>query len=585
MYHLCCMGRAKIKGLYLAAVVILVLGAMLILHAAFARREAGQWVRHTLDVTLQVEQIESLINQAESGQRGYLLTGNDEYLAPYDQSAPQLSSALDALSRLTIDNHSQQENIAKLRQSVDAKFAELRKTIELYERGRSKEARDVVLSGRGRDLMSQIRESLRQIKAEESALLLAREATAQAAWNRQMLVLIGSLMLNLALLVFLQRENRRYLAAESSKAEEIQMREARFRTTLASIGDAVITTDTRGLITFLNPVAEAVMGSKASACVGQPLFDAFTIYNEVTGAPAENPVAKVLEKGHLVGLANHTALKRSDGVWVPIEDSAAPIVDDDGKVVGVVLVFRDVTNERRMQESMRQADRLAVAGRLAASVAHEINNPLAAVTNLIYLAMKESSNPETTARHLQLAERELKRVAHVSRQALRFHRMSHHVDEFDASKILDEAIELYGSRFAGLGITVKRAYSTGLNIVGSDDDLRQVISNILINAADAMSRGGELIISAETTESGSLQISLEDDGQGITPENLPKIFEPFFTTKKEFGTGLGLWIVKDIVEKNGGGVTVTSRVGAGSGTRVAIELPAVAPAAQARQAG
>jgi PAS domain S-box-containing protein len=584
MYYFCCMGRARIRGLYLAAVAILLLGAILIIHAALSRREAVQWVGHTLQVTLQAEQIESLINQAETGQRGYLLTDREDYLVPYEQSSSQVSSALEALGRLTADNPSQQRNITRLRELFDAKLSELRETIELHKGGRSAEARSLVLSGRGHDLMRQIRESLTAIKAEESALLVARQATAQASWNRQLLVMILSLVLNLALLALLQMENRRYLAAERSKTEEIQLREARFRTTLASIGDAVLTTDTLGVITFVNPVAEAVMDSKASACVGRPLSEVFTIYNEVTGATAESPATKALEKGVVIGLANHTALRRPNGVWVPIEDSAAPIVDDDGKVVGVVLVFRDVTNERRMQEALRQADRLAVAGRLAASVAHEINNPLAAVTNLIYLAMKESSNPEATARHLQLAERELKRVAHVSRQALRFHRLSHEIAEFDAAKILEEVIELYGPRFTAMGITVERAYETGLKIVGSADDLRQVISNILINSADAMSRGGELTVSAKNN-SDSLVVTVEDDGHGITAENLPKIFEPFFTTKKELGTGLGLWIVKDIVEKNGGQVRVGSKVGPGGGTRVEIELPAVAPAAQARQAG
>jgi PAS domain S-box-containing protein len=156
--------------------------------------------------------------------------------------------------------------------------------------------------------------------------------------------------------------------------------------TLSGIGDAVIATDRHGIVTFLNPVAETLTGTSLERAKGQTIEEVFPIFNEATHLPAEDPVKKVLEVGSVVGLANHTALMNADGTLIPIEDTAAPIRDDRGQLIGVVLVFRDATKERKAQEIVRKTEKLAAAARLAASVAHELNNPLEAVTNLIYLA-------------------------------------------------------------------------------------------------------------------------------------------------------------------------------------------------------
>ena len=139
-------------------------------------------------------------------------------------------------------------------------------------------------------------------------------------------------------------------------------------------------------MTFLNPVAEHLIGMDMEQARGKAIQDVFPIFNETTHQRVENPVIKVMELGRVVGLANHTVLQKSDGTLTPVEDSAAPIRDSSGKLVGVVLVFRDATQDRKAQEILRKSEKLAAAGRLAATVAHEINNPLEAIANLIFIS-------------------------------------------------------------------------------------------------------------------------------------------------------------------------------------------------------
>lgn len=573
---------SKFSGLiYAATICVMLLSALVLYRNVRTRTAALERVSHAQDVLLQLEEIDSLIKDAETGQRGYLLTGDKEYLNPYTRAQAGIDPALSRLEALIRDNPGQQARIPQLRGVIDARLAELAETVALYDEGKHTEALQIVHSNLGREVMNQVNEQIHAVRQEESRQLQLRQNAWIRATRNLFLAIALSTGANLFLLFVIAAMNRQRIAAERSTAEELAIREQRFRTTLASIGDAVITTDQQERVTFVNPTAENVLGLTLAQCIGRPLAEVFPIYNEDTGAPAENPVMRVIAEAKVTGLANHTILKRRDGAQIPIEDSAAPIRDDSGRVCGVVLVFRDVTRERDAQEALRRADRMMVAARMAATVAHEINNPLEAVFNLLYLSSTDPSTSGQVRHHLEQATQELNRMAHITRQTLRFHRTSPGMAEVDVGALVDDLLELWGPRFSSCGIKIIRQYQPGSRLVTSPDDLKQILSNLLTNAGDAMANGGELAIvvtSASVDGESRLRIVVEDTGYGVAPENVNRIFEPFFTTKPDVGTGLGLWVVKQLVQKHGGSVSLQSPAKGKSGARFQVELPLVSAA-------
>jgi PAS domain S-box-containing protein len=363
-------------------------------------------------------------------------------------------------------------------------------------------------------------------------------------------------------------------------ALELRAREEWFRVTLTSIGDAVIATDKHGKVTFLNPVAETLTGTTLEKVKGKDIREVFPIFNEVTNQPVEDPVKKVISLGRVVGLANHTVLQNVNGTLIPIEDSAAPIRDDHDQLLGVVLVFHDVTKDRQSQEVLRKTEKLATAARLSATVAHEINNPLEAVVNLIYIAKTTPDAPPALVHQLTLAEHELDRVAHITRQTLGFYRESNVPEMIEIPALIDSVLKLYSNKFKTKNIAVQCEFGVCRPIHGVPGELKQVFSNLISNAADAVSPNGIIRVNAQSVDDNpgsAIQVVIEDDGPGIALEHLDRIFEPFFTTKQDIGTGLGLWITKEIVDRHGGSILVRPKNdGESGGAAFTIHLPMVA---------
>ena len=230
------------------------------------------------------------------------------------------------------------------------------------------------------------------------------------------------------------------------------------------------------------------------------------------------------------------------------------------------------------QEALLRSEKLAVTGRLAASIAHEINNPLEAITNLIYL-MRCNPTPEQLKILLAEAEQELARVTEITKQTLRFYREPSQSVETDVASVLDSVLKLYGNRLAVSSVSVQREVRTrSARVLSTPGELRQVLANLIGNAIDAM-RGGRLRIrisalSSPSHHSSSIRISVADTGTGIAPDVFPAIFEPFVTTKGETGTGLGLWVTSEIIRKNGWKIRVrSSRRPEHSGTVFSIQIP------------
>jgi PAS domain S-box-containing protein len=568
--------------------LLLVANALVTKHRLDLQSRDAQWALHSRQVQVALEDAESTLKDAETGQRGFLLTGDASYLAPYNRATSQIGPRIDELERLTADNPAQQATIRELRSLTREKMDELAQTIALNRAGNAKQARRVVLSDRGLLIMDKLRLLFAQMRQEETRLDKERDAeyrhsirmSAISIWLASLAALLGTI----ALAYFILRERN----LRERHAHELRVSEEWFRTTLGSIGDAVIATDRSGNVTFLNAQAEKLVGAKFVEARGKSIGEVFPIFSELTGDAAEDPVKKVMDRGAIVGLANHTVLKKSDGSLIPIEDSAAPIRDDRDDLIGVVLVFRDVTAERKAQEAMRRTEKLAAAARLSATVAHEINNPLAAVVNLIFIAKNTEGVPEAVVQDLVQVEHELERVAHITRQTLGFYRESGTPEMIEVPALIESALRLYSNKIAAKSIKVERAFEDCASVTGVSGELRQAVSNVIANAIDAVDQNGVISIGTRTIPANgscTVEIIVADNGPGISAEHMDRIFEPFYTTKKDVGTGLGLWAAKTIVERHDGSISVRPDEGNGAqrGAAFMIQLPC-APGAPAGDA-
>ena len=588
--------QISVIGGFTVMVVLLFANALMTQRQLDVQDQNEIWVLHTRQVLYELQQTETLLTDAETGQRGYLLTGDPQYLPPYTRAIGEIDSHIENLRRLTADSPAQQANTAQLMSLAHQKLDELALTISLFKQGNAAQARTEVLTNKGLDIMINLRRVLAGMQSEEDRLRDQRTAAyehsvrvTRVSIDTATLVAILGLMA-LAFAILKER------ALRDRYTREIRAREEWFRVTLTSIGDAVIATDRNGLVTFFNPVAEDLTGIASAQAKGKDIRSVFPIVNEVTGQTAENPVEKVMTLGAVVGLANHTALRHADGRLTPIEDSAAPIRDDGEQLIGVVLVFRDVTAERKSQEVVRKAEKLAAAARLAATVAHEINNPLAAVLNLVYISKTDPDAPPTVVDRLSLAEQEIDRLAHITRQTLGFYRESNAPEPVDIGALIDGVLKMYANRIASAGISVKRNYGACPLVQGVAGELRQVFSNIVANAIDAIGLKGSIAITTQFVQgaengnvaangnghanAGIVEVVVEDTGPGIAAEHLDRIFEPFFTTKRDVGTGLGLWVTREILERHGGTIQVMAPDGVEKprGAAFQLHLPCTVPA-------
>lgn len=556
---------------------------VLVINTAVTRRQIAVqdsnqgWVEHTQRVQLELATIESLLKDAETGQRGYLYTGEAKYLEPYNAAVQQIDSHIATLADLVADNRQQLSRVVILRELSKIKLEELATTIALFGEGRKDEARAIVLSDMGKRTMDNIRAAVAEMGREESSLESTRLAavsssTRSLVWTMYLATAFAAIGLMLLAFYIIREMDQR-----EKHAAEMREREEWFRVTLASIGDAVIATDEHGTVIFINPIAEDLTGIRLPQAQGQPIHKVFPIFNEQTRNPVDNPVAKVLELGRVMGLANHTILQHADGHMIPIEDSAAPIFDDARKLRGVVMVFRDVTGEKQTQEVMRKAEKLAAAGRLAATVAHEINNPLEAVCNLVYIVKNTGGLPEDAVGYLNMAEQELDRVSHITRQTLGFYRDSSEAGPVQVCSVIESVLKLYENKIQSKSIAVELELAECPPVHGMQGELKQLVANLISNAADAVAPGGKIKVSMapalQEPEKG-VEIEVADNGPGVPAENRARIFEPFFTTKEDVGTGLGLWVCKEIAERHRGNVQLSlSKDGGLGGAVFTVFLP------------
>lgn len=331
--------------------------------------------------------------------------------------------------------------------------------------------------------------------------------------------------------------------------------------------DAVFSVNRDWRITYLNGPAR-----KAVAPLGDPLNrNLWEMYpaSVYEGSPFVQHFSRAMDEN--IGGEFEAYYPDPLDIWVQVQVRPSEH--------GIVIFFRNVTQQKKTAAALMQSEKLAAVGRLASSIAHEINNPLEAVTNLLYLA-RASDQPVEMRQYIDSAERELKRVATITHQTLRFHKQSPVPSTVSAAELFDAALSIFQGRLASRAVLVGRRDRATQSLVCFADEIRQVLINLIGNAIDAMPRqGGRLHLRSRTaTQWGTgilgVLLTIADTGTGMSAEVVRKLFEPFFTTKGNAGTGLGLWVSQDIVRRHRGTVTLRSRETRGrSGTVFHVFLP------------
>jgi PAS domain S-box-containing protein len=568
------------QTLVLPVVLVLMLGVFSLLQF----RQSARTFR-ALDTSDQINNeiadILRLIIDQETGLRGYELTRDAVMLDPYRQAAKTLPQHFDALNSLLPGRPQQQQRLATLRDRYQV-------WLGFAESLLARPAASTVSPGedrRGKDLMDAVRQTAAEMQDAEKRVRRSRLETVQTTQRREFFTILGSA---LAVGIFLGAFTRSRLRIVShtyegalrdlhQRSEELYLSQQRFRTTLESIGDAVIACDLNGRIQFMNAIAQTLTGWPIAEAAGQLLQDVFYIVNEQTRELAESPVEKVRRLNHVIGLANHTVLISRQGKEYVIDDSAAPIRDTDGEITGIVLVFRDVTEQRRTQAALVAGEKLAVAGRLAASIAHEIHNPLDSVASLLFL-LASDQDPQERAAHLQLAQQELGRTMQISRTMLSLYREPKAPILVNLTELIDGVLLLLERRMALEGVQVERELPETLMIEGFPAELRQVFTNVIVNGFEAAGKNGRLRIRmqaapAEELRGAGVLVEVADSGPGVPPSSTQNLFQPFYTTKGEKGTGLGLWVSMGIVQKHGGMIQIVNGGDDLPGAHVRIYLP------------
>jgi signal transduction histidine kinase len=270
-------------------------------------------------------------------------------------------------------------------------------------------------------------------------------------------------------------------------------------------------------------------------------------------------------------------LNRPNGEMLVFDFLLTPVRDANGAVSFLVSEACDITKEKRMESALLKSEKMAAVGRLESSIAHEINNPLESVMNLIYLA--RNADPEDARRYLDLADQEIRRVSIIANQTLRFHKQASKPQTVTATDLFSTVMSIYEGRLRNAHVRIEKRFRTDQPVVCFPGDIRQVLNNLVANAIEAMPFGGRLLIRSRKgrdwkADMQGLILTIADNGTGIPSEARKRIFDAFFTTKGAAGNGLGLWVCQEIVQRHHGKLRVRStQRAARSGATFTLFLP------------
>jgi PAS domain S-box-containing protein len=588
------------------AIVLTALAAMLL---GFEFLEVVKKSDHSREVELQTQRCEKSLLSAESGVRGYLLQGNPVFLEPYNAAVATMDGDFEKMKSLVGANRDSSALADQLIQAKDIWLQHAKSSINQRRQGKIP---DEDWNKMGKTLMDDVRQRFDNLTAHEAQFQTTRQHDVREA--RSVTVLAGSvLVILLALMVgqlvrrqistlalgyrhVLHTVQQRHTALLRSETDLEQQKEW-FRVTLTSIGDGVIVTDREGRVVFMNHEAERLTGWTSVEALLNPLPAIFRIINEETREKVENPVSQVFHRKKIVDLSKEAVLVGRYGQEWPIEDTAAPILDAEGGMLGVVLVFHDATEIRRTQRAQREHSdelerevnertatlRQAVADLEAFSytVSHDLRSPLRAMQGFAEAVLEDYGEKldEQGRNYLVRIKNAAERLDRLIQDLLSFTRLSREktpLVDLDLDKLTREIIEHYPNLRSPAAEV--RIQGTLPHVWGQEGALTQVISNLLGNAAKFVPPGVIPKIGVSAEEKGDrVRLWVEDNGIGIAPEDTERIFSMFVRVDDSpsyGGTGVGLAIVKKAVETMHGKVGVER--GAKGGTRFWVELGAVA---------
>jgi PAS domain S-box-containing protein len=548
-------------------------------------------IDHSDRIAARLHEALRLIVDEDSNLHEYQVTRDPTALHSYQTAATPLASVMEQLTRL-IDGDPEQE--LHLRQFNDSyvRWLGLASQIERDTDSRAPSEGALVKSTSAYQNEGQLMHSMRDemgtmIQIEAARRHVDLSTTASSVRTLMTLLLLSSVGVGIFLGISTQRNLKKVshafrtsLDEAHQRADELFENRQWLQTTLESMGDAVIACQKDGRVEFMNPVAQQLTGWSFEDADGKPLREILGILDRDTRQPALDGAGPLQAEAIVEELASRSLLLTRNGGESAIDLSAAPIRGTTGHVAGVVVVFRDVTEQRRTEEALLANEKLAVAGRLAASIAHEIHNPLDSVANLHYLIQHES-DPLEQRRYLGLAQQELGRTLQISRTMLGLYREPKAPVEVNLRELLEGVLLLLDRRVKDQAIAVERSLHTDATVEGFPGELRQVFANLIVNAVDAAGHGGRVSVRLERTLAAhgrwGAAVVIRDTGTGIAADLDGKLFQPFFTTKGENGTGLGLWVSRGIIEKHGGTLDIANSTAAGfPGAAVRVYLPAFA---------
>lgn len=660
--------------------------------------KADRAVQHAGQVIAQSFETQKLILDMETGVRGYLNTGNQQFLQPYEQALPRIDGALNALEASVVAQRPERDDILRIRSLLTdwRSFAQ----DAITKRSAGFPNVQMLDSSRGKRLMDNIRDEFTQIVSAEqarrdTAVVSSRRASQLTSRFGILLALVAGLIMALFVgyqLFALSRTYEDALAKAEKLSGELGEREAHFRMLAEAIPqmvwaaspdgtpdyfnqgwldyigaprlsrqpwlervhpedqagvsaawkaslnsgkplgievrlrnaassyrwhlgralplrdetgsiirwlgtftdiddqkraeeallrlaaivetseDAILSKDLNGYITSWNRGAEKMYGYSAQEMIGQHV-------SKLCPPDRRHEIGDMLElvrRGEAIEHIESVRL-RKDGRPVEVSLAISPIHTSSGGVSGASTIARDITERNRAAEALRKTEKLAATGRLAGTMAHEINNPLEAVTHLLYLIERNPSLDDTAREYARVAMEEVNRIGHIAKQALGFYRETSAPVDVNIAQLVETVVELYSAGAQNKNVRIETQLENRATVPAFPGEMRQVFSNLIVNAVDAVPRGGVVKIRVKhgrdwKSNAMGIRVLVSDDGPGIPASVRSRIFEPFFTTKGEKGTGVGLWVSEGVLQKHAGSIRVKSSTGPMHGTTFVVFL-------------